>query len=70
MDPFCYLCFMFVFVVLSCLFLAAFRSPAGKGMTSYFSCMRCFLVFCHIPIWCPRLRGYLIVSIPDLCPLH
>ena len=36
-DPFCYLCF--VFFMLSCLFFAALRSPAGKGLTSWLSCM-------------------------------
>ena len=36
-DFFCYLCFVFVFVKLSCLFLAALRSPAGKGLTSWLS---------------------------------
>ena len=30
MEPFCYLCFMFV--MLSCLFIAALWSPAGKGL--------------------------------------
>ena len=35
-DPSCYLYF-FVFVMLSCLLLAALRSPAGKGLTSWFS---------------------------------
>ena len=30
MDPFCYLCFMFVFIMLSSLFLVALKSPAGK----------------------------------------
>ena len=33
-DSFCYLCFMIVFVMLFCLFLAAFWSPAGKGLYS------------------------------------
>ena len=45
MDPLCYLNFVFVFVMLSFLFLAAFRSPAGKLLTSWlflcvmFSCV-------------------------------
>ena len=30
--------------MLSCLFIAALWSPAGKGLTSWFSCMWCFLV--------------------------
>ena len=41
-DPFCYLCF---FIILSCLFLAALWSPAVKGLTSWLSCVWCFLVF-------------------------
>ena len=41
-----------MYVMLSCLFLAALWSSAGKGLTSLLSCMRCFLCFCHFPIWC------------------
>ena len=33
--PFSYWCFMFAFVMLSCLLLAALWSPAGKGLTSW-----------------------------------
>ena len=36
-DSFCYLCFVFFFILLSCLFLAALWSPAGKGMASWLS---------------------------------
>ena len=36
-DHFCYLCF--VFVIISCLFIAALWSPTGKGLTSWLSCM-------------------------------
>ena len=39
---------MFVFIVLSCLFGAALRSPAGKGLASWLSCGRVFVVFCRI----------------------
>ena len=42
--------FAFVFVILSCLFLVALRSPAGKGLTSWLSFVLCFLVFYHVPI--------------------
>ena len=38
-DPFCYLCFVCVSAILSYIFLAAFWSPAGKGLTSWLSCM-------------------------------
>ena len=48
MDPLC-----FVSVMLSCLFIAALRSPAGKGLTSWISCMRCFLVFLSPSMLCP-----------------
>ena len=41
---FCYLCF--VFVMLSCLFIAALWSPAGKDV---------FLCFCHFPMCCPGM---------------
>ena len=67
---FCYLCFVFVFVLLSCLSLAALWPSTGKGLASWLSCVCCFLVFLllfHIcvldQVW------YLIVSIPDICLL-
>ena len=47
---FCDLCFLFV--RLSCLFIAALWSPAGKGLTSWLSCLWCFIVFCHFPMRC------------------
>ena len=34
----------FVFVMLSSLFIAALWSPAGKGLSSWLSCMLCFIV--------------------------
>ena len=37
-GPFCYLCFSFVFVIQSCLFLAPLWLPAGKWLTSEPSC--------------------------------
>ena len=49
MYNFCYLCF--VFAMLSCLFNAALWSPAGKGLSSWLSCVRSFVVFCHFPVW-------------------
>ena len=50
---FYYLCFVFVFVTLFCLFLATLWSPTRNGLTSWLYCVWCFLVFCHFPIWCP-----------------
>ena len=67
MDHLCYLCLMFV--MLSCLFIAALCSPAGKGLTSslLFVMSNCYFVTfqCGIlgQVW------YLIVLIPDLCHL-
>ena len=42
-GPFCYLCL--VFVMLSCLFMAALWSPARKWLASWLSCMLCFIMF-------------------------
>ena len=55
MDHFCYLCF--VFVMLSCMLIAALWSLAGKGLTFWLSCssMWCFVVFLSLSIWCPGL---------------
>ena len=51
-DPYCFLCFAFVFAMLSSQFLAALWSHIGKGLTSWPSYVLWFLVFCHSPIWC------------------
>ena len=66
-DPFCYLCFTFVFFILSCLFLAALLSPAGTGLASWLSCVGmfpCVLSLSHIVH-----RVMCGVSIPDMCLL-
>ena len=47
-EPSCYLCFMVVFGMLLCLFLATL--PAGKGLSSWLSYVFCI---CHFPISCP-----------------
>ena len=65
MDPFCNLCFMFVFVMLSCLFIAALRSPAGKGLNSWLSCVMFSSVFVTFPYGVPGEVWYLIASIPN-----
>ena len=49
---FCY-AFMTHVCLLYC--LASSLQPAVRGLTSWFSCMLCSLVFCHFPIWCPGL---------------
>ena len=43
----------FMFVMISCLFIAALWLPAGKGLTSWLPCVYCFIVFCHFLLWCP-----------------
>ena len=43
-DPFNLLCFMIVSVMLSCLFLAALFSPAGKGLP----CIVCCILLCLV----------------------
>ena len=54
MVLFCYLCVVFFFVIPSCLFLAALLSPAWKELTSWLSCVWCFLVslsLSHMVSW-------------------
>ena len=63
MDPFRYLCFLYVFNMLSCLFLAALWSLAGKGLTYWRVMFPCVLSRSHLVSWV----RYLIVSISDLC---
>ena len=47
---------MLVCVVLSCLFLAALWSLAGKGLTSWLSCVVCFLTFPNVSWITSELR--------------
>ena len=58
--------FMFVFIMLSRLFIAALWSPVGEGLTFWlwFVIFNCFFVIflCGILV---QVR-YLILSIPDL----
>ena len=67
MDHFCYLCF--VFVMLSCLFIAALWSPAGKGLTFWLLLVMFYCVFVTFPCGVLSQLWYLIVSISDLCLL-
>ena len=50
MDLLCGLCL--VFVMLSCLFIAALWSPVRKGLTLWLLFVM-FIVFCYFPIWYP-----------------
>ena len=52
----------FVFVVLSCLFIAALGPPAGKGLNFY-------CVFVNFPCGVLTQVWYIIVSISELCLL-
>ena len=61
------ICVSCLSVILSCLFFAALWPPAGKGLSSWLSCVRCFLgVFVTFPCGVPGQVWYLIVLIPDL----
>ena len=69
MDVFCYLCFMFIFVICylvcslqPCVHLLGKSLPLGSHL-------RC--VFVTLPYCVQGQVWYLIVSIPDLClPLY
>ena len=65
MDFLCYLCL--VFVMLSLLFIAAVRSPAGKGLTSWLLFVMFNCVFVTFPCGILGQVWHLIVSFPDLC---
>ena len=66
MDPFCYLRFTFVFIILSCLFLATLWSTDLLALFLY-DVTLCFVTF---PYGASGQVWYLIVSIPDLCLLY
>ena len=67
MDHLCYLCL--VFVMLSRLFIAALWSPAGRGLTSLLLFVMFSCTFVTFPCGILGQVWYLIVLIPDLCPL-
>ena len=58
---------MFIFIMLSCLFLAALRSPAGKGLISFLSPV-CDVLLCFVsfPYGVSGQALYLIISSTDL----
>ena len=66
-DYLCLLCP--VFFMLFCLFIAALRSPAGKGLT-FWLVLACVgdLYYIFVTFPCGQV-WYLIVSFPDLCHL-
>ena len=57
-GPFCYLiCFMFVFVKLSCAFFAALWSPSGTWQTAWLSySVWCFIVFLSLSLMVSWVR--------------
>ena len=67
MDHLCYLCL--VLVMLSGLFIAALWSSCWEGLTSWllFAMFNC--TFATFPCGILGQVWYLIVSIPDPCPL-
>ena len=67
MDHLCYFCI--VFFMLSRLLIAALWSPAGKGLTSWLSFVVLICMFVTFPVGILGQVWYLIVLIPDLCPL-
>ena len=67
MNHLCYLCL--VFVMLSCLFIAALWSPVGKGLASWLLFVMFNCDFVTFPCGIPSQVWYLIVLIPDLCRL-
>ena len=67
MDHLCYL--YLVFVMISCLFITALCSPAGKGLTPWLSFVMFNCVFVTSPCGILGQVWYLDVSIPNLCRL-
>ena len=67
MDHLCYFCI--VFFMLSRLLIAALWSPAGKRLTSWLSFVVLICMFVTFPFGILGQVWYLIVLIPDLCPL-
>ena len=66
-NQLCY--FYIVFVMLMRLFIAALWSPAGKWLTSWLSFVVLNCVIVTFPFGNLGQMWYLIVSIPELCPL-
>ena len=67
MDHLRYFCI--VLVMLLRLLIAALWSPAGKGLTSWLSFVVLNCVVVTFPFGILGRLWYLIISLPDLCPL-
>ena len=61
LGRFCQLCFKLVCVVLWCLLLLALWSPGGRGLTSWLSCLLCFVTFPNVS--CDRPKAVLLLWI-------
>ena len=67
-ENFDHLCYLYlVFVMLSRLFIAAFWSPPGKGLTSWLLFVMSNCDFVTFPCGILGQVWYLIVLITDLC---
>ena len=66
MDPFSYLCFIFIFVMLSCLFIATLWSPAGNLRANLLALLY-FLVF-FVTFLIPKQAFRFMVG-PGHCPM-
>ena len=69
MDTFCYLCFMFIFAMVSSLFTKAFDHLLGKGLPIGFLVCCVFLCLATFLYGVPSQVLYMTVLIPDICLL-
>ena len=69
MNYLCYFCLVFVMLSQASVYIDALWSPAGKGLTSWPSFVMSNCVFVTFPCDILGQVWYLIVSIPDICPL-
>ena len=69
MDLICFCSVLYLLCLCARLFICALWSHAGKGLTSWLSCVVSNCEFVTFPIGILGQVWYLIVSIPDLCTL-
>ena len=67
MDHLCYFCV--AFAMLSCMLIVALWSHAGKGLTSWLPFVLLNCVNATFPYSILGQVWYLIISIPDRCPI-
>ena len=61
------MCLCLMFLMLSCLFIAAFHLPAGKGLTSWLFLVMFIVIFVPFQSGILGQVGCLFVSFSDLC---